>query len=149
MSDVWGQESGPMAGWGPASVREVQVGAPLDRGGGDNTFDEVVTASVLPVLVDVWAPWCGPCRAISPALERLANDKAGQIKLVKINADEAPQLSARFGIQAIPTLLILRGQKVISRQTGAAPESHLRDWVEEVLSSAPSGRGSANELGGQ
>ena len=116
---------------------------------GDDTFDEVVTASVLPVLVDVWAPWCGPCRAISPALERLANDKAGQIKLVKINADEAPQVSARFGIQAIPTLLILRGQKVISRQTGAAPESHLRDWVEEVLSSAPSGRGSANELGGQ
>jgi thioredoxin 2 len=108
---------------------------------GDDTFAEVVTASALPVLVDVWAPWCGPCRAISPALERLANDMAGRIKLVKVNADEAPQVSARFGIRAIPTLLILRNEKVVSRQTGAAPESQLRDWIQEVLSSAPSGHG--------
>jgi thioredoxin 2 len=108
---------------------------------GDDTFAEVVTAAVLPVLVDVWAPWCGPCRAISPALERLASDMAGQIKLVKVNADEAPQVSARFGIRAIPTLLILRGERVLSRQTGAAPEPQIRNWVEEALSSAPSGRG--------
>ena len=108
---------------------------------GDDTFAEVVTASVLPVLVDVWAPWCVPCRAISPALERLASDMAGQIKLVKVNADEAPQVSSRFEIRAIPTLLILRGEKVLSRQTGAAPEPQLRDWVERALSSAPSDHG--------
>ena len=66
---------------------------------------------------------------------------AGQIKLVKVNADEAPQVSARFGIRAIPTLLILRSEKVVSRQTGAAPEPQLRDWVREVLSSTPSGHG--------
>jgi thioredoxin 2 len=108
---------------------------------GDSSFAEVVTASVLPVLVDVWAPWCAPCRAISPSLERLANDKAGQIKLVKINADESPQVSARFGIQAIPTLLILHGGRVISRQTGAAPEPQLRAWLDEVLSSVSPGRG--------
>jgi thioredoxin 2 len=108
---------------------------------GDDTFAEVVTASALPVLVDVWAPWCGPCQVISPTLERLANDMAGRIKLVKVNADEAPQVSARFEIRAIPTLLILRGENVVSRQTGAAPERQLRDWVEGVLSSAPAGRG--------
>ena len=108
---------------------------------GDDTFAEVVTASALPVLVDVWAPWCGPCRVISPTLERLANDMAGQIKLVRVNADEAPQVSARFEIQAVPTLLILRGENVVSRQTGAAPEPQLRNWLEEVLSPAPSGRG--------
>jgi thioredoxin 2 len=98
----------------------------------------VVTASVIPVLVDIWAPWCGPCRMVSPALEHLAGEMAGRIKLVKVNADVAPQVSAAFEVRAIPTLLVMRGGEVLSRQTGAAPEHQLRNWLEEVLSSASS-----------
>src|SRR6201990_1223403 len=75
---------------------------------GDNTFAEVAEAASLPVVVDLWAPWCGPCRMVSPALEEVASDLAGRIKLVKVNVDDSPKLSQRFGVQAIPTLMILR-----------------------------------------
>ncbi len=108
---------------------------------GDDTFADVVTASGLPVLVDIWAPWCGPCRMVSPALEHLAGEMAGRLKLVKINADEAPRVSGRFEVRAIPTLLVMHGEEVLSRQTGAAPEHQLRTWLEEVLASASSHQG--------
>jgi thioredoxin 2 len=100
---------------------------------GDDTFADVVTASATPVLVDIWAPWCGPCRMVSPALEHLAHELAGRVKLVKVNADESPVLSGRFGVQAIPTLMVVSGDTVLSRRTGAAPEAQLRTWLEEVL----------------
>ena len=102
---------------------------------GDDTFADVVTASATPVLVDIWAPWCGPCRMVSPALEHLAHELAGRVKLVKVNADESPALSGRFGVQAIPTLMLISGDTVLSRRTGAAPEAQLRTWLEEVLGS--------------
>jgi thioredoxin 2 len=79
------------------------------------------------------APWCGPCRAVSPALEQLARDLAGRVKLVKVNVDTSPQISQRFEAQAIPTLLVLRGGQVAARQTGAAPLAALRSWVENAL----------------
>jgi thioredoxin 2 len=100
----------------------------------DDTFGEVVEAATVPVLVDIWAPWCGPCRMVSPALEQLAAEKAGGLKLVKVNADIAPTLSRRFEVQSIPTLLIMRQGKVIARQIGAAPIDVLRRWVDEHLS---------------
>jgi thioredoxin 2 len=75
---------------------------------------------------------------VSPALEHLAAELAGRIKLVKVNADDAPQVSARFGVQAIPTLLVMRGEEVLARQTGAAPEPQLRAWLEQALPPAPS-----------
>jgi thioredoxin 2 len=102
---------------------------------GDADFAEVVEASVLPVVVDVWAPWCGPCRAVSPILDHLATELAGRVKLVKVNADTAPGLSGRFGVQAIPTMLVMRRGEVIARQTGAAPEPVLRQWLEDALRS--------------
>jgi thioredoxin 2 len=99
----------------------------------DSTFADIADAAKIPVIVDLWAPWCGPCRMVSPALEQLARDLAGQLKLVKVNVDVSPRLSQRFGAQAIPTLLVLRGGQVVARQTGAAPLAALRAWVDKAL----------------
>lgn len=100
---------------------------------GDDSFAAVVDQAQLPVLVDLWAPWCGPCRAVSPALENLARDRAGRIKLVKVNVDESPTTADRFGVQAIPTLLVLDKGTVVAHQTGAAPEPALRQWLDQAL----------------
>jgi thioredoxin 2 len=81
------------------------------------------------VLVDMWAPWCGPCRMVSPALEQIAGEFAGRLKLVKINADEAPGLGQRFNVMAIPTLILVKGGEVVATQVGAAPAAVLRSWV--------------------
>jgi thioredoxin 2 len=99
----------------------------------DDTFAEVVEAATIPVLVDIWAPWCGPCRMVSPALEQLATEKAGSLKLVKVNADITPALSRRFEVQSIPTLLIMRDGQVVARQIGAVPVDLLRTWMENAL----------------
>jgi thioredoxin 2 len=99
----------------------------------DESFGERVEHAGLPVLVDLWAPWCGPCRAVSPALENLARDRAGRVKLVKVNVDESPATASRFGVQGIPTLLVLYRGTVVARQTGAAPEQALRQWLDRAL----------------
>jgi thioredoxin 2 len=99
----------------------------------DESFAERVERAELPVLVDLWAPWCGPCRAVSPALESLARDRSGRVKLVKVNVDESPATASRFGVQGIPTLLVLYRGTVVARQTGAAPEQALRQWLDRAL----------------
>lgn len=104
----------------------------------DHGFRVVADDARLPVLVDLWAPWCGPCRAVSPALERLAGDFAGRVKLVKVNVDEAPGLSRRFSLQAVPTLLIMHHGEVAAHRTGAAPEAALRSWLDQSLASIES-----------
>jgi thioredoxin 2 len=100
---------------------------------GDDTFAEVAEHASGPVVVDLWAPWCGPCRMVSPALAQVAADMAGRLKLVKVNVDDSPRLQQRFGVQSIPTLLVMRKGKVTSRQVGAAPAAALRSWVEQAL----------------
>ena len=99
----------------------------------DADFTTVADEATVPVLVDVWAPWCGPCRMVSPALEQLATELAGRLKLVKVNADEAPEVSRRFGVQAIPTLILMHHGRVIDKQIGAAPARALRSWLTEHL----------------
>ncbi len=100
---------------------------------GDDDFADVAEASSVPVLVDLWAPWCGPCRMVSPALEQVATERAGQLKLVKVNVDDSPKISDRFSVRAIPTLLVMRHGAVIAQQAGAMPVTALRDWVDRAL----------------
>jgi thioredoxin 2 len=100
---------------------------------GDDTFAEVAEAATVPVVVDLWAPWCGPCRMVSPALAQVAADLAGRVKLVKVNVDESPKIQQRFGVQAIPTLMVLRNGQVAARRAGAAPAVDLRKWVETAI----------------
>jgi thioredoxin 2 len=100
---------------------------------GDDDFAVIAEQSPVPVLVDLWAAWCGPCRMVSPALEQLATERAGAIKLVKVDVDAAPRLAQRFEVRAVPTLLVLRDGEVIARQPGAAPVPVLRRWLDEAL----------------
>lgn len=102
---------------------------------GEADFGDAVEARV-PVLVDLWAPWCGPCRMVAPGVERAASELAGHLKVVKVNVDEAPSVSARFGVQGIPTLLVLRDGEPVARQVGALPADRLLDWVRGVVSAA-------------
>jgi thioredoxin 2 len=102
----------------------------------DDEYADVVEASTVPALVDLWAPWCGPCRMVSPALENLAHEFSGRVKLVKVNVDESPHVAQRFGVQGIPTLLVVRGAEVVARQTGAAGEPALRSWLRDALARA-------------
>lgn len=99
----------------------------------DATFADAVDSSRVPVLLDLWAPWCGPCRMVSPTLETLAREHAGSLKLVKVNVDVARAVAQRFDARSIPTLVVLDGGEVIARQIGAAPEAQLRRWLNEAL----------------
>jgi thioredoxin 2 len=103
---------------------------------GDGDFAPIAEQASIPVLVDLWAAWCGPCRSVSPALDRLARARAGKVKLVKVDVDKAPQTARRFDVLAVPTLLVLHGGEVVRRQAGAAPENVLRGWLDEALHSA-------------
>jgi thioredoxin 2 len=107
---------------------------------GDDTFDRVAAGSDLPVLVDLWAPWCGPCTVVSPLVERASQAFAGRLKVVKVNVDEAPGLASRFGARGIPTLLLLDHGRELSRQVGAVPWQQLERWIQSTLSTLPAGR---------
>jgi thioredoxin 2 len=99
---------------------------------GPDTFDEEIASSV-GVLVDFWAPWCGPCRTVSPLVERLGAEHAGRLKVVKLNVDEAPAISARFGVRGIPLLVVIRDGSEADRLVGAAPLPQLQAWLEPHL----------------
>ncbi len=100
----------------------------------DAEFEEKVLKSSLPVIVDFWAPWCGPCRMVAPILDKIAKELDGKLVIAKVNTDEDPDWAMRFGVQGIPTMLFVANGKVIHRQVGALPEAALRDVLNEFLS---------------
>ena len=99
----------------------------------DSNFDEEIKNSPVPVLVDFWAEWCGPCKQIGPALEELSNEMAGKVKIVKVNVDENPGSPAQFGVRGIPALFLVKDGAVVSNKTGAAPKAAIQDWITESI----------------
>jgi thioredoxin 2 len=102
----------------------------------DATFAAEVERSPLPVLVDAWAAWCGPCRMIAPSIDELAADLAGQVRVAKLNVDENPATASRFDIRSIPTLLVMAGGREVDRIVGAQPKHAIRARLERVIASS-------------
>jgi thioredoxin 1 len=99
----------------------------------DSSFKQDVLQSSEPVVVDLWAEWCGPCRMIAPALEEIAGELQGKVKVVKLNIDENPNVTTEYGVQSIPTLLLFKDGKVASKKVGAAPKGELQRWINAAL----------------
>ncbi len=99
----------------------------------DDQFEEKVLKATLPVVVDFWAPWCGPARTISPLLDKIAQENSGKLLIAKVNTDEDYQWAIKYGVQGIPTMLFISNGKVLKRQVGAVPEASLRESVKEFL----------------
>jgi thioredoxin 1 len=107
----------------------------------DATFQQdVLDASGL-VLVDFWAPWCGPCRTVAPVLEQVAEAYAGRVAVVKLNVDESPQIAQRYGIRSIPTIALFSGGEVVDGVLGAAPQPFFAEMLDKHLAGAPAGEG--------
>jgi thioredoxin 2 len=124
----------PTAAQGKPRCANCHKWLPWIASAGDQDFVEIAEKASVPVLVDLWATWCGPCRMVSPALEQLARERAGNLKLVKVDVDAAPSISQRFEVRAVPTLLLMNHGNVVARQSGAAPVAALRNWLDQALS---------------
>jgi thioredoxin 1 len=99
----------------------------------DQAFEKTVLESSLPVIVDFWAPWCGPCKMVAPILDKIAHEYAGEVIVAKVNTDEHAEWAMKYGVQGIPTMLLLYKGKIINRQVGALPEPMLREVIEQFL----------------
>lgn len=99
----------------------------------DSNFDTVVLGAETPALVDFWASWCAPCRALSPIVEEIANEYAGKLRVVKMNVDENPSTPGRYGVRGIPTLILFNDGKVVDQVVGAVPKSQITDLVKKAV----------------
>ena len=100
----------------------------------DDTFEQEVLQSETPVLVDYWAEWCGPCKMIAPALDHIASEYAGRLKVAKLNIDENPATPPKYNVRGIPTLILFKNGQVAAMKVGALPKNKLQEWVEQALS---------------
>lgn len=99
----------------------------------DQSFEQEVINAATPVLIDFWAPWCGPCKAIAPVVEELAGSYAGKLKVVKMNVDDNPQTPSRYGVRGIPNLILFKGGQVAEQIVGAVPKAHLVRAIDQAL----------------
>ena len=99
----------------------------------DDTFELDVLQAEGPVLVDLWAEWCGPCKQIAPSLDEISEELEGKVSLAKVNIDENPETPSKYGVRGIPTLMLFKGGEVASTKVGALPKSKLKEWVESVI----------------
>ncbi|WP_341212690.1 thioredoxin [uncultured Limimaricola sp.] len=99
----------------------------------DANFDAEVRQSDVPVVVDFWAEWCGPCKTIGPALEELSNEYGDRLKIVKVNVDENPNSPAQLGVRGIPALFLFKDGEIVSNRAGAAPKAALKGWIDESI----------------
>jgi len=123
----------PIAATGTPRCGKCQTNLPWLADATTTEFDQVVSSSSLPILVDLWAPWCGPCRAVAPALEDLAKQRAGSLRVLNVNVDNEPQVSANLGVQGIPTMVLYNGGAEVARQVGALPAHAITTWVDASL----------------
>ena len=100
----------------------------------DAAFEQTVLKNKLPVIVDFWAPWCGPCRMVAPVLEKIAKEQADKLVVAKVNTDENNQWAMKYGVQGIPTMLFVYNGKVVHKQVGALPEAAMRQVLDQFMS---------------
>lgn len=115
----------------------------------DDAFEKTVLESPTPVLVDFWAPWCGPCLMVAPILDKIASEYAERLIIAKVNTDDNPNWAMQYGVQGIPTMLLIADGKVVHRQVGALPEPYLRDMVDEFVGAVeenPNGSGEKESI---
>ncbi len=99
----------------------------------DDSFKDDVLGASVPVVVDFWAEWCGPCKMIGPSLEEIAREFEGKVKIAKVNVDENPGIAGKLGIRSIPTLMLYKDGKVASQKVGAAPKGELKKWIDAAI----------------
>ncbi len=125
------QQSAPAAPSADANGTSTAAGTPLTVT--DATFDEQVLRSPLPVLIDFWAPWCGPCHMVAPTVDKLARELQGRLRVVKLNVDENPRVAGQYGVQSIPTMMVFKHGQIADRWMGAQPEAAIRARVQKAL----------------